>query len=157
MSQTTYNKIHDAGVAGLQSSGNNDISGFMAEEALDFGVYVTKGTDPEKQVKLPADATAITDIANVRGIVVRSHVTENDETTGIALKDAADVLRSGEIWVRVEETVTPDDAVFVRYTAETGKFKGHFRTDDGGGKAAELPNANWVKGGSSIALLRIKL
>jgi len=157
MSQTSYNAAHDEGVAGLLSSGLNDISGFMAEEALDFGYFVSKGTDPEKQVLLPTDATHITDIANLRGVVVRSHVTEEDETNGIPIKTVADVLRSGEIWVPVEEAVTPDDAVFVRFTAETGKPKGGFRTDNASGKAAELPGASWVKGGSSIALLRINL
>lgn len=157
MSQTSYSETHDEGVAGLLSSGHNDISGFMAEEALDFGYFVSKGTDPEKQVKLPTDATHITDIANIRGVVVRSHVTEEDEDNGIPITTAVDILRSGEIWVSVEEAVTPDDAVFVRFTAATGKPKGGFRTDADGGKAAELPGASWVKGGSSLALLRINL
>jgi len=154
MSQTEYNAQRDKGIRGLADDGpRGNVRGFAAEAALLFGYYVTKGTDPEKQVTPPTDATHIQDLANIGGIVVRDHLTENNVNVAgdveIRVNDAVAVLDNGDIWVPVEQDVTPDDPVFVRFSASGSEKLGAFRKDDDGGDAAELPNARWIEGGSA--------
>lgn len=160
MSQTSYPTSLTAGIRGMLGNLNPlSIFSYAAEAALTFGRYVTKGSDAEKEVNVPSDSTHITDIANFRGVVVREHGHENLESsdTEIAANDSVNVLAGGDIWVYIEQTVTPDDPVFVRFSAGVGEVAGSFRKDADGADAAELPNARYIKGGTAggAALLRL--
>ncbi len=74
--------------------------------------------------------------------------------------DTVPVLKKGKVYVVTEESVDPTKAVFCRYTANGGgKTIGQFRTDEDGGKAFVIANAQWRQTvtGAGTALLEINL
>lgn len=74
---------------------------------LPFGQAVEKITADEDGVKLPDNGAPV-----FWGIALKD-VTE--ETDYYPVKSAVGVVRKGRMYVPVEDAVTPDDAVFVRY------------------------------------------
>lgn len=160
MSQLAYTEQGEL-LAGMKAdSGFDDILSGLAEGAVPFGRLVSVGTDKERQVLLPASALSITDKKLLRGVAIHTHAVESElggsNPPGYKDEQAVSYMREGRVAVEVEEAVTPDDDVFVNF--QNGD-EGKFRTDAGGGDAAELANARWVKGtsGAGIAILEVRL
>ena len=99
---------------GLADSGNNDILTYNNPvQAIPAGRALFKIIGDDDGVKLP-DADAV---ARVVGVAVRTIAMESDADGNIVYppKSAISGIRKGRIYVKVEEAVTPDDAVFVRF------------------------------------------
>lgn len=99
---------------GLADSGNNDILTYNNPViAIPAGRALFKIIGDDDGVKLPdLDAAA-----RVVGVAVRTLAMEVDADGNIVYppKSAISGIRKGRIYVKVEEAVTPDDAVFVRF------------------------------------------
>lgn len=158
MSQTSYNIEQSEAFAGLKVDSRFDtVESHLCEGAIDFGLGVVAGTDPVRQVKVPA---ADTDV--LRGISIHRHV-EKALGTGVAQykdKETADVLRKGVVWMVVEPTVASlavdDDAyINVAVAAHRGKVTevstGNIAT---GGKCRKLATS---AGGEALAAIEINL
>lgn len=128
MPQTSVSLAMTAAFAGMQVDAKKcEILSYVSEEAsaeIPFGVCVKQGTADDQCLKL----TAITD--KLIGIVVHSHAYQKDNEvgdTGIKPKMMVAVAVRGEIWVPVEEAVTPASTVLVRAIAVGGETAGAFR------------------------------
>lgn len=120
MSQNTtasYGNI-DVGLAGDKYDIRPDtVSSRAAQEAIAFGLAVTYGTDPEKQV------TVVDDTGEVfLGVALRTHTIEvaPAATPAYAIGDTVSVLESGAVWVQVTSAVAAGAAAFV--DVANGKF-----------------------------------
>lgn len=137
MSQTSYSLEQGEAYAGLKVDSRFDtVESHLAEGAIDFGLGVVAGTDPVRQVKVPA-----ADTDTFRGLSVHRHV-EKKQGTGVAQyedKTTVDVLRKGVLWCVVEPTVASlavDDAVYVNVAVAAHK-----------GKVTEVSVGNIATGG----------
>lgn len=90
------------------------------------GLGVVKIAGDENGMKLP-DASN----AQVIGVATRDTSEENtdDSSFTYSANSMVGVCRRGQIWVTVEENVTPDDAVFVRFDGEHEVFTLTFDAD----------------------------
>lgn len=131
MSQTTYKFDFLEGKDGLiADTGPNYIISRAAEGAIQFGRFVTQGTDLDKQVKVPTAAADITTTSNAMGVAVRKENVEvTSEPAAVADTDDIAVMRQGRIYVLVEEAVTADSSVYVRYAATAQRSRLSFNAD----------------------------
>lgn len=89
-----------------------------ADERIPFGRLVSAGATPGKSVKLPLAAIDITDEKKAQGVSVHTHTVENQKNTlapGHPKGDIVNVLKEQRIYVKVEDAVTPDSDVFIRF------------------------------------------
>ncbi|OHD25173.1 MAG: hypothetical protein A2Y38_06665 [Spirochaetes bacterium GWB1_59_5] len=127
-------------------------------DEIPFGRAVAKVTGDDNGVELPDSGAAV-----LLGVAVRDISVEEGDATAenaFAADSAVGVLRRGQIWVQVEEAVTPDDAVFVRHTANGPLTKlGIFRTDADGGNAIALTTAKFLTSAATdgLAVLDVNL
>lgn len=132
---------------------------FLAEDALiGYGKPVVRGTDPERQAKLPS---ADTDV--LLGITIRDLAIENT-SVGSNLSeysegDVMSVLREGSINVVAEEAVVPGDPVYFYHTANAGKVPGDFVKAPDATFTTLIPGATWeltqaTVGGLSVIRLK---
>lgn len=151
--QTSYGQSMPVAVAGmLGDMRDHVIESFAAEGITGFGLAVVKGTDGDKQAKLPA-----TGGLEFRGVTVRAAVTEqvSGQTTAYADKAAMDVLRRGLIWVQTAGAVAQDaPAFFVNTGGDKGKFDD---LDDSTTDAVPGGVFRSATSGADIALLEINL
>lgn len=108
--QTSYNFGTSRGIPG----GLVDLSKYVidtrlneaANGALMFGMGVVQGTVPGVNVKLPATGATI---ATFEGITVNGFTQQHDLEGKVALNNnqSVGILRSGRVWVRVEEDDEP--------------------------------------------------
>jgi len=157
MSQTNYDEQAKA-FDGLKGDiGPDRVISLAAEGAIPFGRAVAKGTVKEKQSKLPAAALDITDIKRFRGVALQSHANENPQN-GLSPRyldtNTVSILTRGTVYVKVEDAVDTDSGVFINF--QNGD-EGLFRSDAGGGDAAELADARWLEGAGAgeFALLEL--
>lgn len=143
---TTYGFALDAAQAGQKAGLDFDhVESRAAEGAVPFGSGVIFGTDPEKQVAVPTDASG-----DFAGVAVFTHkqvqgidmaASEGGQfSTGAEYRDAdtVNVLRRGRVYVEATAGVAAGDAAFVDVltVGEEGKFTNV--ADDGGAPA--VPN-----------------
>ena len=159
MSQTNYDEQSKA-LDGMKGHiGPDTVTSFAAEGAngIEFGRLVVRGTDKEKQCKLPAAALDITSLKAKLGVALQTHAIENPKD-GSAPKypqyKTVSVLEKGTVYVKVEDAVTVDSDVYVNF--QNGD-EGLFRSDAGGGDAAQLADARWREGAGAgeYALLEL--
>lgn len=160
MSQTSVaNQSDTPAFAGmLADSKFSDIVSYIQAEAsaeIPFGSMVKHGT-------LDGDAKALAATSDkLAGIVVHAHNYAKDTelgTTGLKPKAQLNVLRSGRIWVAVEEAVAVGGAVRTRAVAP-GTL-GVFRTTADAGKSIDISKfARFLTStsGAGFALLEIDM
>lgn len=136
MAQTnadTYGFSLDVAQAGQKADLTYDqVESFAAEGAVPMGFGLIFGTDPAKQVAVPAD-----DAGTFAGISVFTHAQEqgfdqsvalgNQSSTGAEYRDgdAVSVLRRGRVYVEVTaDDVVANEPAFIDVTSagEEGKF-----------------------------------
>jgi len=162
MSQLSYSRLQ-AKVAyeGQKAdAGFDDVITGIAEGAVPFGKLVVRGTDADKQGKLPAASGDVTTATSVLGVALHSHDREQTAAAGAAYadKEAMSLLRQGRCWVKVEEAVTVASVVHVRYAAG-GNGVGSFGDTTGTSERAPLAGAKYLSdaGANEFALLEVKL
>lgn len=144
MSQTDYSMSQDVAVAGqLYGVGPHTILTYNNPvDTILFGLAVAKVSGDANGVEKPDSSGAV-----IAGVAVRDPSLEYDpdaENQFEALSDVP-VLRRGQVYVYCEEAVTPDDAVFVRHTANGPlTILGAFRNDNDGGNALALTTAAFI-------------
>jgi hypothetical protein len=133
--QTSYDIRQDKAYAGLiYAQAPHDIVSRAVETAggIAFGVAVTRGTDPDKQIVLGKSGDFL-------GITVRSLEKEGGDAGAIQwnAKETAGVMRSGYIWAVCPTGCVPGDAV--NYADGTGVL------DSGaaGAGSTSLDGASW--------------
>jgi len=119
MSQTNYQVNFDKAFEGMLGDANHmDALSRVIEGAnVLFGKAVTFGTNDNQCKALSAISE------KVAGIVIHKHIEEGE----LLEKDAVSLLRKGRIYVKVEEAVSPGDAVFVRAVVAGAEEAGSFR------------------------------
>ena len=98
--QTSYDKNIDSRLAGLiYDMGNTNIDSFAAEGEVGYGIFVSRGSDPQRQVAVGG--------AGAIGISVKS-VNENEYPQGpydsgsYADTQTVGVMREGFIWAEFD-------------------------------------------------------
>jgi hypothetical protein len=111
--QTTYSDNAPVAIAGMLADlGPKYVKSLKAPSDIPFGIAVKVGATADVCALLAATSD------RVSGIVVHSHAHESAGLTGangVPAKDTASVLRMGLCWVKVEDAVAVDGAVFVRH------------------------------------------
>lgn len=154
MSQTSYSINQGTGVsgqpafadAGYSLTFNNPV------DEIKFGRAVAKVSGDDNGCALP---TASTDV--LLGIAGRNVATTDNLWTA---KSAVAVGRRGAWYVELEQAVTPDDAVYVRFASGAGGSElGIFRKDADTATAMLLPTAKYLTSGSAgdVAVVEINL
>lgn len=162
MSQTSYSVDQAVAIEGLLADASqvqDVITGQATAGALEVGKYVAKGAG-DNDVIVPAAATDVTNLAAQRGVVLASQTFPSSVSgnAGVPQFRPANVLKKGRIWVKPEDTVTPAQAVNVRYAG--AGVKGSFRGAAVASETAVLPNAKWLTTTTSagqLALLDLNL
>lgn len=162
MSQTSYSLNQPIAVKGLLAeaagSAMKKVTYSNPADEITFGRAVAKVSADENGCELPDSSGA-----DIVGISVRDTVVEKDEASipdAYPVDSAVCVLRRGRIYVEVEEDVTPDDDVYVRYSANGGNTQlGIFRTDADGSHALQITKARYMTSASAggLAVVDINL
>lgn len=155
--QTRYNFATPQGIPG----GLVDLSEYVvdtrlneaANGALMFGMGVVQGSVPGSNVKLPASGAAI---ATFEGITVNGFTQQHDLEGKIALNNnqSVGILRSGRIWVRVEDEDEPAYGDQL-YLVITGDEAGFFTSTESSGNTLAL-NGRFISGVSG-GIARVEL
>ncbi len=98
--QLKYGEMDVALVGQIADLSNKTIDSFAAEEALDPGVPVIRGSNPEKQIKKAGTGT----LKDVIGITVHQHKEPDDPYYPVGY--SVGVMTRGRIWVPVTKAVT---------------------------------------------------
>lgn len=168
MAQTSVATRPTRAFAGMlgDSSHMKNVRSYVSTESsaeIPFGVMcVRDATNKDTGALLPhTSAAASSDI--MVGVVVHSHAYDKPlelGDTGIKPKCTLNILTHGRIWVPVEETVAPGDAVRVRVVAAGAEQKGAFRTTADSTDTVNITAfARWVTGGAagSVAELEVDM
>lgn len=130
-----------------------DILSGIAEEVIDFGVPVVRGTDKERGVKGVADAAAA---ALIIGVSVR-HMAQAEFPSGqtrYTTGDGVPFMTKGFIIVGVKEAVNPGDNVVYDVT---NKVFGSVTTGAASGTRIAVPGLQWDSVGAANGVARLKV
>jgi hypothetical protein len=144
MSQTSYQVYADRAVPGdvYDVDENTEKNTLLnaANNTIFFGRMVVRKTGSAGQCDRPSSAADVSEGVAIRDI--------NQPYAGYYPTYAAvAVLKKGKIWVEVDQAVTPDDPVYVRFdtgNAGDATLQGVFRKDDD--KVAGNPTAVLLTG-----------
>ncbi len=132
----------------------------IATAATSFGLGCTMReteTDGPEEAAPPTSEDDVTD--HFRGIAIKDETRLSGD--GYEVGDPLCLVTRGQVWVPVEETVSPDDPVYCRFEAGAGPLTvlGKFRKDADTDKAAQVPGARYLKmnAAASLALVEINL
>lgn len=152
--QTSYGTSPAKAYAGMLADAGKSYKRSLTNEeaaAIPFGIGLARGTT-EDDAKLPAAATD-----ELAGIAIHTHAYDQDGltgTAGIPADKVCTVLAEGAIVVRTEESLSPGDPVYVRFSVNTDEQKGAFRNDADSGKARLVKGARVLKNiSSSLAVV----
>ena len=138
---TYWSAEQAVGYAGMKADSTVDvIDSYAAEEAIEAGVPVMRGTDP-LTVALADDAD------KVIGISVHTH--KINETPYYPVGYAVPVCTFGDVWVAVAADVTAGDGVYI--DEATGEF-----TDSTGDAVAGMTYLTSAAAGE-LAVVRVRL
>lgn len=160
-SEVTAMAIAVAGLLADNSLTKDALPGTSEESSAEipFGVMVARGTDDGLVKLLHTSAAAME--TELHGIVVFGQSYAKDSqlgTTGLKPKVTFDVLQRGRIYVTVEETVAPGDAVRVRAVATGGEVKGAFRTTADSTDCVDISLfARWIRGATTGGLAVVEI
>ena len=141
--QTTITNIRRSLPGILQDVQQMEKASFILEDAtLEFGKPVTRGTNPDRQAKLPSTGGDL-----FLGITIRDGSLEN-LTVGSNLAvykegQTMSILRQGAINVVASVAVAPDEPVYFYHTANATYLPGDFVNADDAGFTTLIPNADW--------------
>jgi hypothetical protein len=95
--------------------------------------------------------TSLDSATNFLGVTVHDHAREQSLTGAVEYlaNDAMSVMEKGAIFVQCEETVTADDAVYVRVMTDGAKLVGMFGKTSTAGQTVALTNCRFDLGGST--------
>jgi hypothetical protein len=100
------------------------------------------------------------------GIAIQDHTLPQASPVangGIPQNFMGSLVSRGEVWVQVEQAVTPSSPVFTRFNAVgatgTNPAVGRFRTDADTARAVAVPNARFLTSAAAggLALLEINI
>jgi hypothetical protein len=115
--QTTYARNFDLGLAGqIADCSVKNITSHANEEAsgvMNYGIGVVRGTDPDKQIKLPSSGVTPIGFTVWEG---NRELSEDGQTVSISNKRDLGVMRSGALYVQTEDAVTAGGDVYVRHS-----------------------------------------
>lgn len=121
MSQTSYSAQYAVGRAGMKADDGvvDVLSRVNVGIRVFFGRAVVRATDPDTEIKLP---TTSGEVAKLVGVSLLDLALESNDGDGLdpnypAGSDVA-CLAKGRVWVKVEDAVTPDSSVYVRYAGK---------------------------------------
>jgi len=78
-------------------------------------------------------------------------------TVEYAATEAVNVIRKGAMYVLPEETVTSDDAVYLRVVANGAKLPGMFGKSADSSKCVLLTGVRWVEGGTTTTVAKLEI
>lgn len=153
MSQTSYSINQSAAVSGQLGTAEpySAISMNNPTDVIEFGRMVAKVSADENGVQLPSGGSA-----DLLGVAIRK---VHSEDSNYPAGSDVGVLRRGQIYVQVEQTVVAGDPVYVRHTDPGALGLGVFRKDADTSDAVLVPEARYLTGASAngVALLDLNL
>lgn len=159
MSQTNYTLDQPIAVAGLLGDiGENYVRSYKPSVQMPFGVLAVLSGTVGDVAALPTTTGDVT--TKAVGVTVFSQNVVNDGTPGYpANGQTANVVRSGAVWVKVEESVNAEDPAFVRFAGVGPLIQlGAFRKSADAGSVA-LPGLKFLSSAvaNGFALLFVNL
>lgn len=127
----------------------------------EIATCVTSVTGITGTMTISSETITSADVAgDIRGVALNpGNLTQASDVASYAVNDVVSVLTQGAVYVIPEETVTSDDAVYVRVQTNGTKLPGMFGKSADSGKCVILPGAKWLTGGttSTVATLSLNL
>lgn len=127
-------------------------------EPMPAGIAIAAGTG-DQDGRLVRGSSAVP-----RGVVIHQHQAISDDDNGATsdnlyrVNSLVPVMDDGEIWVEVEEAVTPASAVYVRHTASGDNTQlGAFRASSDSSTAAAWTSAAYKSSADAGELARLKV
>ena len=145
--QTSYGAMQVGFAGQLADLNPKEIVSYIAEGDINFGTPCVRGT-AEDQVKLPT-ATG----GDFVGVACYTNASYAENENGYASTEVLSVIRSGYVFVKVEQAVTAGDSVFFVHTGNVGQFRKDANTD----KADAITGATFETAAAAggIALVRL--
>ncbi|SRR6266540_1005671 len=154
---TSYATSPGTGYAGqLADEGPRYIGSAInkASAAIAFGIAVKKGTNDDEAVLLAATGDKLAGIAVHRHDVNTIGSSGWASDKGIPDGDRFDLLRSGVVYVKVEEAVVQYDNAFVRFASGAGgTVIGSWRKSADTATARAVVGAYFLKSGASGSIV----
>lgn len=151
--QLNYDVNFEKAFEGLLGDVNNidSVSRLIEGAGVLFGRGVQSGTDEEQAKAAAAGMT----LANFEGFVIHQPVEKGE----LVEKYAVSVLRKGRIWVKADEAMAKDGAVWLVLSG--GEIGAVRATDAGGGASLDVSSkCKVVKGASAageLALIEVNI
>lgn len=166
MVQRTYDMFMPPAVEGMVASSRWSLFRSAMQEVvngsgamLPYGrVLVAKPGGVDGEVALPSATGQIP-----LGVTYKNDMHEKLDTEGIAgypNKEPVGYVAVGDIWVAVEQAVSPSDPVYFRHTVgstPTTQLRGRFRKDADTNKADPMPNARFLRSTTGPGLVPIAI
>jgi hypothetical protein len=120
--QLSYDYDMTIGLEGqIATTVNRTVVSRLSEAIVPFGRVLSLGTDKDTQCKLPSLSTDISVENNVLGVSTSTKAKEDDPTKDFAYyraKDSVNILRKGQVYMKTESDIAPNDTVYVRYETQ---------------------------------------
>ncbi len=141
-----------AAFPGMQATANHgSVSSYVNSEAsaeIRFGIMVGQGAADKTALLLAANTDKVVGVTRFRHGYVD---TIELGTTGLKPKVVMDVADVDELWVIVEEDVTPASPVHVRAVAAGAEIAGAFRGSADGGDTIDVSHFCQFRSSSTLA------
>ena len=170
--EETYATSHDATMEALATAleALAEVTTAVFDADKTIALAATEGTDlvVTAEVTNGGSGTAVATVAHgtsdtMHAISLHTHQLAQDRETGAVVypeKAMVNAMRQGRVWVLVEEEVTSDDQVYMRFLADgTTKLPGQFRKSADSAKAILVSGARFVTsaGAGELAVIEINL
>ena len=141
-----YANEQDKGFAGMKANVAVDtVDSFAAEDGINPGEAVIRGTNVETQVKA---VTATEDIEKIIGIAVHTHKEPSANGKYYAEGDAVPVMTSGDIYVEVNGNVKAGDTVKMSIEDGAGIFEA---------SGTVVRNMTYMESGGAGDIIRVRI
>lgn len=152
---TALNKGKSLVISSLVGAGSlSEDTAPESGSAIVAGRAVVRNASDNQHMELPGASSVSADLL---GIVIRKHayrVTDNNADLSVPVGSHGEVLYRGEVLVEVDDTVAPDDPVYIRKASGT---LGIARNDDASGDAILLAGAKFIEAGVSGDYVAIRV
>ncbi len=168
----TFATTHDAVMEALETAltALSDVATAVFDDDKTLTLTATEGVDlvVTAAVTNGGEGTATASVTHgtndtLHALSMHTHQLAQDRDTGAVTYpqySMVNAVRKGRIWVTVEEAVTSDDSVYLRFKANgTGKDPGQFRKSSDSSKAILVSGARFVTsaGAGELAVVEINL
>ena len=132
----------------------------MSSEDLTSGATVITGGGYDTASVSSSTVSRAGTTANFEGVAVMDHNREQQLVTGTtayAINEPVNVLRKGNVYVKVEEAVTPDDTVYLRIKTNGTALRGNFAKSSHSSECIAITGAKFADSSDTDSIVKLEI